>query len=116
MSIGEAAVLIFSIITVMGSLVIILRALLSPIKEQVYNHLPTQIKDLKDNVKDLKDGQKEMRDDIKKLSHLPTEVKSLKDNQKEMRKEIREDIKALNQKVDQNFKEIFGLLSKSRAS
>ena len=72
---------------------------------QVYNHLPSQIKDLK---------------------------KELKDDQKEMRKELRDDIKALDQKIDQtnqkieqnykdittqnnqNFKELASLITKQR--
>ena len=117
MSIGEAAVLIFSIITVMGSLVIILRALLSPIKEQVYNHLPTQIKDLKDN-------QKEIKDDIKALNQkVDQNYKALDQKFDQTNQKIDQNYKALdqkfdqtNQKIDQNFKEVVMLLSKDRAS
>ena len=101
MSIGEAAVLIFSIITVMGSLVIILRALLSPIKEQVYNHLPTQIKDLKDN-------QKEIKADIKALNQ------KIDQNYKDMTTQNNQNFKELDQKIDRNFKELVSLITKQR--
>ena len=39
-------------------------------------------------------------------NHIPTRMDKLEDNQKEMRKESKEDIKALNQKVDQNYKDM----------
>ncbi len=48
------------IIGMLASFIIILKFLINPIKEQVYNHIPTQIKELKDH-------QKELRDDIKRL-------------------------------------------------
>ena len=77
------------------------------IEKQLDNHIPTQIKDLKDS-------QKETKSKVDALSHIPTQIKDLKANQKE----IRDDIKALdqkfdktNQKTDQNFKEVVRLLS-----
>ena len=43
-------------------------------------------------------------------NHLPTQIQDLKSDVKE----IREDIKALDPKIDQNFKEIVRLLSNDR--
>ena len=108
MSIGEAAVLIFSIITVMGSLVIILRALLSPIKEQVNNHLPSDIQDLKDNQKELKDDQREMRKELRE------DIKALDQKFDQNYKALDQKFDQTNQKIDQNFKELIRLITKQR--
>ena len=42
-----------SLIGVLASFIIILKFLLDPIREQVYNHIPTQIKEIKDDIKRL---------------------------------------------------------------
>ena len=64
-------------------------------KNQLYNHIPTQIRELEEKqniqIKELKETQKEI---------------------KENQKEIRNDIKEQNQKIDQNFKELVRLISK----
>ena len=49
-----------SLIGVLASFIIILKFLIDPIREQVYNHIPTQIKEIKDH-------QKELKEEIKKL-------------------------------------------------
>ena len=112
MSIGEAVFYIGSFITVMGSLTIILRALLSPIREQVYNHLPSGIKRLEDNQREMR---KELRGDIKALDQRVYQ------NYKALDQKIDQNYKALdqkfdqnNQKIDQNFKELISLITKQR--
>ena len=42
-----------SLIGVLASFIIILKFLINPIREQVYNHIPTQIKEIKDDIKRL---------------------------------------------------------------
>ena len=99
MSIGDAVFYVGSFITVMGSLTIILRALLSPIEKQVNNHIPTQIKELKDDQREMRS---ELREDRKAFDQKFDQI-----NQK---------FDQTNHKIDQNFREIIRLLSKDRAS
>ena len=115
------------IATVLSVFGMVLKSMLAPIERQVYNHLPTenkemkgkvdalshlptQINELKDSQKEIKNDQREMKNKVDALSHLPEQVKELKENQREMRK----DIEDLTAQGNQNFKELVSLITKHR--
>ena len=105
MSIGDAVFYVGSFITVMGSLTIILRALLSPIREQVYNHLPSGIKRLEDNQREMR---KELRGDIEKLD------KKFDKKLDQIHQKIDQNYKDMTTQNNQNFKELVSLITKQR--
>ena len=79
-----------SLIGVLASFIIILRFLINPIREQVYNHIPTQIKEIKEHQKELK------RLEIKKLEQ--------KFDQKF--DQVNQKFDQVNQKFDQKFDQV----------
>ncbi len=93
-------------------------------KDQLCNHIPTQIRKLEEKqniqIKELKENQKEIRNNINDIKEqIPKQIKELEERQniqieelKENQKEIKNDIKEQNQKIDQNFKELIRLISK----
>lgn len=76
---------------------IIIVMLLTFLIWQVTNHLPTQIKDVK---QDVKQDVKNVRDDVKDVR---LEVK-------DVRLEVKDDINRLEDKIDNNHKEIMNIL------
>ena len=78
-----------SLIGVLASFIIILKFLLDPIREQVYNHIPTQIKEIKEH-------QKELKDEIKKLDQKFDQVNQRLDR--------------MTEQINQRFDKIFDIL------
>ena len=72
-------------------------------KNQLYNHIPTQIREL-EKKQSIQNKELEKRQNI--------QIEELKENQKE----IKNDIKEQNQKIDQHFKELVRLISKQSTS
>ena len=82
-----------SLIGVLASFIIILRFLINPIREQVYNHIPTQIKEIKEH-------QKELKEEIKRLEQ--------KFDQKF--DQVNQRLDRMTEQINQRFDKIFDIL------
>ena len=99
-----------SLIGVLASFIIILKFLLDPIREQVYNHIPTQIKELKDEIKRLDQKFEEVNQTFEQVNQKLEQVNQRFEQVNQKFDQVNQRLDRMTEQINQRFDKIFDIL------